>query len=565
MKSIAVSEIMLTLILTSMLTIVLNIQPVNAYGTVYIRANGSVDPSKAPIFTDDNVTYTFTDNIYDEIVIERNNIVVDGSGYTLQGKGIGYGFYLDNIKNVTIKGTIIKSFSKGIMFNSSSFNIVSENTITDNFDGLNLSWSSNNTISGNDITDNGWGVTLYSSPNNIIITNNITKHLYASESTPVGIQLGLSSNNTISRNNITNNYAGVHLYTSSFNTISGNDITNNPYRSLYLSESFNNTISGNSITNNGYSVFLHSSFFNVVSENNITNNSYGVELYWSSNNNIVSGNKITNNSYGFASEGGIQVDNGRRLYLSSNNTISGNDVTNNHIGVKLYLSFSNIIYHNNFINNTQQVYDYSWDHAEFPLSANSWHDGYPSGGNYWSDHIGIDLLSGPYQNVTGSDGIGDTPYSIDANNNDSYPLMAPCSTFDAGTWNDIACNVDVVSNSTVSDFYFNPDEGAFIRFNVAGSNGTMGFSRVAIPKHLLWIENVWVVLIDSEPIIPTVMEDYNCTYLYFTYSHSTKTVKIIGANVVPEFPMTIIMPLFMVLSILAVVFVKKKISKKIKT
>jgi hypothetical protein len=112
MKMIAVSEIMLTLILTSMLAMVLSVKPVSAYTTVYIRANESVDPSTAPVFTDDNVIYTFTDNIYDEIVIERNNIVVDGSGHTLQGQGIGYGFHLDNIENVTIKAVIIKSFSK---------------------------------------------------------------------------------------------------------------------------------------------------------------------------------------------------------------------------------------------------------------------------------------------------------------------------------------------------------------------------------------------------------------------------------------------------------------------
>jgi uncharacterized protein (DUF2141 family) len=54
---------------------------------------------------------------------------------------------------------------------------------------------------------------------------------------------------------------------------------------------------------------------------------------------------------------------------------------------------------------------------------NTWDDGYPSGGNYWSDYSGTDVYSGPYQNVTGSDGIGDIPYVIDANNTDHYPLV----------------------------------------------------------------------------------------------------------------------------------------------
>jgi hypothetical protein len=76
-----------------------------------------------------------------------------------------------------------------------------------------------------------------------------------------------------------------------------------------------------------------------------------------------------------------------------------------------------VIYHNNFVGNTIQA---SVDSASV---SNAWDNGYPSGGNYWSDYNGTDLYNGPYQNVTGSDGIGDTTYSIDANNTDHYPLM----------------------------------------------------------------------------------------------------------------------------------------------
>jgi hypothetical protein len=61
--------------------------------------------------------------------------------------------------------------------------------------------------------------------------------------------------------------------------------------------------------------------------------------------------------------------------------------------------------------------------AANPESKNIWDDSYPSGGNYWSDYNGPDQYGGPYQNESGSDGIGDIPYIIDGANEDRYPLM----------------------------------------------------------------------------------------------------------------------------------------------
>jgi len=56
---------------------------------------------------------------------------------------------------------------------------------------------------------------------------------------------------------------------------------------------------------------------------------------------------------------------------------------------------------------------------------NIWDDGYPVGGNFWSDYNGTDIYHGSYQNETGSDGIGDTAYFIDTYNPDHYPLVKP--------------------------------------------------------------------------------------------------------------------------------------------
>jgi hypothetical protein len=52
-----------------------------------------------------------------------------------------------------------------------------------------------------------------------------------------------------------------------------------------------------------------------------------------------------------------------------------------------------------------------------------WHNGYPDGGNYWSDWTAPDELSGPNQDAPGSDGIVDLPRG-----NDLYPLIAEYCT-----------------------------------------------------------------------------------------------------------------------------------------
>ena len=423
-----VSGITLTLMLIGMLTLAFNIQPVKASGgTIYIRADGSIDPPDAPISTVDNVTYTFTTDIYDGVVVEKDSIVINGAGYTLQGTGAYYskGIELSGRINVTVTNTTIKNFDYGIWLDSSSnYNSVSGNNITNNGGGIRLSGSSNyNSVSGNNITNNWAGIDLVYSSNNSIAGNNITNN-------DIGIWLYSSSNyNSVSGNNITNNGGGISLSSSSNNSIAGNNITANNWAGIDLDLSSNNSIAGNNITNNENGIWLDSSSnYNSVSGNTITNNGGGISLGYSSNNSIA-GNNITANTFsgiglGYSSNNSIAGNNitnnryGIGLGYSSNyNSVSGNTITNNWYGIRLDSSSNNIFYLDNFVNNTQQVYSSD--------SINVWDDGYPSGGNYWSDYTGVDLYSGPYQNETGSDGIGDTPYVIDERNQDNYPLMEP--------------------------------------------------------------------------------------------------------------------------------------------
>jgi parallel beta-helix repeat protein len=451
---------MFILLSANILTLASNIQPVKASGTIYIRADGSIDPQTALISTVDNVTYTLTGDINDSIVVERDNVLLDGAGYILQGAGVdeSRGIHLDGRDNVTIKNMEIKGFSYGIWINSSSNNVMSGNNITDNGYGAYVENSSNNSISGNNITGNVQaGVYLFwYSFNNTISGNNLVDNYFR------GIWLyAYSSNNTVSRNNITGNYWGIDLWGVDNNTVSGNVFINDGLEAGYsydnlvvdnsvngkplvylenvsdrivddagqvvlincsdiivenlnlshatvgvnLWETKNTRIAKNNITaNERAGIFLGVSSNNTVYGNNIANNGDGITLLDHCSDNTFYGNNISANDYG--------------IWLLSditNNTISGNNITANNYGIWLYYSSDNFIFHNSFVNNVNQVYTEG--------SVNTWDNGYPSGGNYWSNYNGIDSQSGPYQNETGSDGIGDTPYVIDGNNEDMYPLM----------------------------------------------------------------------------------------------------------------------------------------------
>lgn len=118
-----------------------------------------------------------------------------------------------------------------------------------------------------------------------------------------------------------------------------------------------------------------------------------------SNYTTVSGNNITDNDYGVS------------LHEFFNNTVSGNNITNNNYGAYIWNSSYNKFHHNNFINNTNQVYS--------ELSANTWDDGYPSGGNYWSDYVD----KYPNSSELNGSGLWDTPYVIDSYNQDNYPKI----------------------------------------------------------------------------------------------------------------------------------------------
>ncbi|MEM3974471.1 MAG: NosD domain-containing protein, partial [Ignisphaera sp.] len=207
------SSILLTVVLVFS---VFSVEPVGAVwtgGKIYIRADGRVEPANAPITTRDGVTYTLTDDVTTEgIVIERDNIILEGNEHTVAGRGWGGGIRLENRRNVVVRNLKIEKFYYGIYLIESSNITITRNTISNNSRGIALYDSSGNTISGNTITSNGDGIALYD-----------------------------SSGNTISGNTITsNNDDGIYLWYSSGNRIVGNTIANNRRYGIYLEYSSGN-------------------------------------------------------------------------------------------------------------------------------------------------------------------------------------------------------------------------------------------------------------------------------------------------------------------------------------
>jgi parallel beta-helix repeat protein len=187
-----------------------------------------------------------------------------------------------------------------------------------------------------------------------------------------------------------------------------NCICENSIYGIYLSDSvINNSIINNTCLNNQHGIILEDSSNNIIANNTCSNNVwYGITLNYYSSNNILDNNNCSNNSYGICIR-----------YLSDNNTVLNNICSNNAYGIGLSSSDSNFIFHNNFLDNASQALD---------DGSNYWDNGYPSGGNYWSDYNGGDNYWGENQDIPGGDGIGDTPYFISGGSNaDHYPIMNP--------------------------------------------------------------------------------------------------------------------------------------------
>jgi len=260
---------------------------------------------------------------------------------------------------------------------------------------------------------------------------------------------------------------------SNFVNISGFRVTSDFPADVFLFENANHSsISDIDATGGDRGIlFLHSSDNHIL--NVSVSFSYKAIRLYDADNNLIAFSNITNNV------------NGIMLYQSSNNSISGNNITNNFYGILLEHSSGNNIYHNNFIDNICQVYP-------FP-PKNVWDNGYPSGGNYWSDYI----AKGGYD--ANGDGIGDIPYVIDAYTQDRYPLMNP--------WD----NIPPVANAGPDQTVY---EDTMVAFDGSESSDNVGI-----------VSYVWTFV----DVTPQTLTGVNPTYTFTTPGIYTVTLTVSDA------------------------------------
>lgn len=282
-----------------------------------------------------------------------------------------------------------------------------------------------------------------SEPNGIVVSGtNLTV-----SSNEINIKSGSSSTG------IGNFYSGVDFFLGIDNSnISGNtinitgDATGQIFGMYFINKIQHLEINGNSIYSDEYNFngidFTPSSANNIsIYQNTITYSSTSAGVFNGLSIKSVDATIISDNVVRAVGNSGMNqqthivflvgsvgitvanntfegANNSIYFVFDNNVTFYGNYVTNEYTALSIFATSRVTVYHNDFENFTVATYLGSATNLSFNAS-------YPIGGNYWANYTGVDHYSGPGQNLPGSDGIGDTPYIINATLRDNYPLMKP--------------------------------------------------------------------------------------------------------------------------------------------
>lgn len=366
------------------------------------------------------INNTLLNNYVGIMLQQSHQNTIIGNDFLLNGGGI----LLYQSDGNTLADNNMSDKWGGIALSSSSNSIVTSNTMVEGrfeiWGDLLEHWNTHiidttNTVNGRPVQywKNAIGGTVPLDAGQVILANcsNVIVENQNMNNARVGILLGFSRDIIMANNSLSETTVGIHLLYSTNMTIVGNDIWNH-YLGISPRFSSNITIRNNTLSTDrpfllqsGGGIHPYRSTHITIADNDISGS--GEAIYLQNSEYVtVSNNTLVSNK-----------GEGVRSWICNNVTVYGNNISDNGLGIRLFDPSHFLIYHNNLTNNTIQAID--WD-------ANKWDNDYPSGGNYWSNYTGVDDCSGPNQDVCPDpDGIGDTPYIIDADSQDRYPLMSP--------------------------------------------------------------------------------------------------------------------------------------------
>jgi len=272
-------------------------------------------------------TIRYSGNYNAGIKIHSNYNVIEDNILLRNSDGICIKSSQDNI----ITGNIIGSDNKDIcLLDNSNDNIIDDNTLHGGWAGIYVIDSCDRNIySNNTVIYCYQGIGILDSSDSIIISNTVQKNKYG-----MGIQ---NANNSIISENIIadNEESGISIYESIGNTISNNTFEND---GLFIKKSFYNTVSDNTVNDlplvyledetqiivpsgAGQIILVNCNKITIQNQN-ISNTSYAIELYNSQECNIKD-NALSNNN--------------KDIYLEESNN---NELVNNIVNAKDFYSIS---------------------------------------------------------------------------------------------------------------------------------------------------------------------------------------------------------------------------------
>lgn len=360
----------------------------------YTTIQGAIDSSNPG-----DTVYVYSGTYYENVVIDKSIDLVGQSwaNTTIDGQDTG-NVVTVRVSSVTIDGFTIQDggsepySGSGIEAQGVEDLLVQNNSFRNSYHGIRsfqsldirILWNTFLGESGDDVyLDEAYGAT---------ISNNRFQGS--------GVGVWYSHDLSILENSFGNGL-GILLYSADRCRVVNNSLSEFGYFGLRMC-----TIEGNTISGGYIGINLWFGYLNVIRRNLITDSWIGINMHGSSDN-VITENDIVGN------RNGIELGLNEYEYQAQN--------------------IDNAIHHNNFIDNGVWWPNQACDSG----FGTQWDDGYPSGGNYWSDYTGPDKFSGPDQTEPGNDGIGDKPrvihecpdfpyeYVTPEYHEDRYPLMEP--------------------------------------------------------------------------------------------------------------------------------------------